>query len=106
MQETMKQDNFRLTLPVDFDEYDWHVKGYFIGANLEFGNVTYRINLYSPERLLQDIQAELQNSGVFVEQNIVVVRELRRKTVLDSVRAMVESGRIQALIGIPSESNS
>lgn len=101
MQESMSSHSFHLTLPDDFDDYEWLTKGYFIGAVLEFRGTSYPINFYSPQRLLQDIKSELQDTGVFLEQNMVVVREIRRQEMLAAIGEIVSSGRVNTLVALP-----
>jgi hypothetical protein len=87
-----------LRLPADFDEL-WEVeaKGWF-SAELVYLGRTYAVNFYDPVRLAQTIEGDLETSGFFFEENLVVVRIVNRQQIEDAVRKLFETGQIHRLI--------
>jgi hypothetical protein len=90
-----------LRLPADFDElWDVPAKGWF-PAELVYSGRTYPVTFYDPVRLAQEITDELERSGIFFEENLIVVRTVNRQLLEDAVRKLFETGQIHRLI--PSE---
>ncbi len=90
-----------LRLPDDFDDGLWDAKGYFRGAELVHMGRIYALTFYDPVRLAQDIEADLENSGLFFEENLVVVRTVNRRSLEVAVNKLVGTGRVHQLLGCP-----
>jgi hypothetical protein len=54
-------------------------------------------------RLAQEITDELERSGIFYEENLIVVRTVNRQLLEDAVRKLFESGQNHRLI--PSQND-
>ena len=92
--------NYSLELPPDFEEYEYEVtaKGWFPDASIEFDGKRYRINIYDAVRLKQEVQDELDNSGMFLEPNLLVLPAVTREQMELAVERLVESGRIRSFV--------
>jgi hypothetical protein len=91
-----ESEKSELRLP-DFDDAPWHDKGYF-RAQLIYMGQTYTLTFYDPGRLAQDIEAELETTGFFFEENLVIVREITREILESTARELVETGQVNQLV--------
>jgi len=87
-----------LRLPSDFDDYLSDAKGYFRGAQLTYKGQVYVLTFYDPVRLAQEIEADLERSGFFFEENMIVVREVSRQLLEDAVKKLVATGQVNQLL--------
>jgi hypothetical protein len=88
-----------LVLPEDFDDYAWEVesKGVFWDVLMRYGGREYRLTFYEPQRLAQDVADQLEESPLFFERNLVVVRKVTREAMELAVQELVRERRIDGL---------
>jgi hypothetical protein len=87
-----------LRLPADFDDlWEVNAKGW-LPAELVYLGRTYAVTFYDPVRLAQTIEDDLERSGFFLEENLIVVRTINRQLLEDAVGKLVETGEIHRLI--------
>ena len=60
-------------------------------------DVRYRLTFYEPQRLAQDVADQLEESPLFFEQNVVVVRKVTREAMELAVQELVRERRIDGL---------
>jgi hypothetical protein len=90
---------FSFALLADFADYEWEVaaKGCFLGARITISGTCYRLNFYDAVRLRQEIESELEGSGVFFEPNLVIVPSVTRADMERAVEQLVQSGQVASL---------
>src|SRR5438067_1813400 len=88
-----------LVLPEDFDDYAWDVesKGVFWDVRMRYGGREYQLTFYEPQRLIQDMADQLEESPLFFERNLVVVRKVTREAMELAVEELVRERRIDGL---------
>lgn len=92
--------SFFLSLPADFADYEWEVKakGWFSEAWLIASGQRYRLNFYDVVRLSQEIESELDRTGVFFEPNLVIVKTVTRSDMERAAELLTQSGQVASLI--------
>ncbi len=97
-----KNNNFDLDLHTSGEGYflDYMPsKGCFPDAKVTFEGTVYLINIISPVRLMQDIEAELKcNSIYYFEKNILVIAELTVENIKAAIDKMITTGQIYDLV--------
>jgi|KBSSwiStaDraftv2_1062776.scaffolds.fasta_scaffold275419_2 hypothetical protein len=83
-----------LELPADLSEYYLDAKGYFSAGVLVKGDERYRLNFYDRYRLNQTLDGLAPLGRAFFEENLVIVAELSRSTIISAVHELVRQ-RIQ-----------
>lgn len=93
-------NDYDLTLPEDFDEYEWEVtaKGCFSEAFLMVSGTSYRLNFYDPIRLQQEIEDALESGVMFYEPNLLVIKAVVKAKINDAVELLVRSGQVRLLL--------
>ncbi len=93
------EDSYEVILPDDFGEYAWEVeaKGVFWDVRLRYRGREFALTFYEPERLAQDIRAELDGSAAFCEQNLVVVEKVTKEHMESAVTELIGSGKAERL---------
>lgn len=86
---------WELRLP-HFDDEPWDAKGFF-RAQLAYKNRIYALTFYDPVRLSQDVETELEIAAFFFEENLIVVREIKREVLESAARTLVETGQVDRL---------
>lgn len=85
---------YSLHFPPEYEaeEWIWTSKGYVV---VEVGSrppARYSLTVRDVTRLAQDVEAELADSSVFSEPNVVVVRSVDRESIEGAVRRLAERG--------------
>lgn len=90
--------NYELRFPDEYDDFSWEykAKGWISGVVLFFEGAEYRLNIYTPERLLQDIEDELPSSFVFFESNLMIVPVVDKSGIEAAVKRLVGRGDVAA----------
>lgn len=85
--------DYRLELPNDYDDYAWQIesKGWFNEAFAVINQSRFRIVFYDPIRLAQDIDDAINESEIFFEQNLVVIKCVNKIYMEKAVFSIVES---------------
>jgi hypothetical protein len=91
-----------LVLPEDFDDYAWEVesKGVFWDVRLRYEGREYPLTFYEPQRLAQDVADQLEESPIFFERNIVVVKKVTRAAMDLAAQELVRGRRTDELKSI------
>jgi hypothetical protein len=86
-------ENYKIVFPDEFEDYEWEVesKGWLNNVLVEFQDKTYRLIIYDPVRLSQDISEELSSNNVFAESNMVVIKVVNRENIEKSVSIIANS---------------
>ena len=87
--------SWELRLPY-FDDEPWDAKGFF-RAQLAYRDRIYALMFYDPVRLAQDVKTELEIASFFFEENLIVVREIKREVLESVARTLVETGQVDRL---------
>lgn len=90
--------NYELKFPDEYDDFalEYKAKGWVSGVVLFFEGAEYRLNIYTPERLLQDVEDELPSSLVFFESNLMIVPVVDRPSIEAAVRRLIGRGDLAA----------
>ena len=85
-----------LEFPAGFEAYEWEVtaKGWFPGVVAVIHGRRYRLTIYDPARLAQDIEEALKVGRVFLERNVVVVASVTRANIASALEEVVQTGRL------------
>lgn len=89
---------FELRLPDEFEDALWTSKGYCPDVELVVGRSTYRLMFYDPVRLSQDATDEIKSGDFFFEKNLIVVKQVDRRSLEAAVRWLVETGQLKSLV--------
>ncbi|QNE18681.1 hypothetical protein F1D05_13135 [Kribbella qitaiheensis] len=98
----MTQAGWRLVAPDGFDNLDWSEvedRGLLMGGHLGYGDRTFPVIVYDPDRIAQDAAGETDNGGLFYEANVIVVGELSRATAEAAVTRLGAAGFLDWLLG-------
>lgn len=89
-----------IILPDYFDDHAWEearVKGRCPVIAARYEGLTYRLALYDPVRLAEDAREEVEDRGHFLEQNLLVLKELRREELEAALARLARSNRFATL---------
>jgi hypothetical protein len=91
-----------LELPTDFNEYGSEVetKGWFGGAHLSMAGKTYKLIVYDPVRLAQEIDASLHRGQIFFEPNLVVVKSVTREAMEQAAEQLLSAVQRDELVEV------
>ncbi|CCE02264.1 hypothetical protein [Bradyrhizobium sp. STM 3809] len=91
--------DFSIEWPADFADYEWEVtaKGW-LTLTITVSDQRYRLNVYDPARVGQEIQSDLERGRPFFEPNLVIVKSVTRVAIEQAVHELVRSGRAAELI--------
>jgi hypothetical protein len=98
----MTQAGWRLVTPDGFDDLDWSEvedRGLLMGGHLAYGDRTFPVIVYDPDRLAQDAVGETENDGLFYEAKVIAVGELSRATAEEAVSRLGGAGSFDWLLG-------
>ncbi len=93
---------YELQFPDWYDDFAWEheSKGWLEDVIVTCDGVSYRLVIYSPIRLRQDVEGELYGSVVFFEPNLIVVPVVNRQSIEAAVDLLVRTGEIKTCMAV------
>jgi hypothetical protein len=98
-----------IIVPDYFDDHAWEevrVKGRCPVIAARYEGRTYRLSLYDPTRLAEDVSDEVEDRGFFLDQNLLVLKELRREELEAALARLARSNRLATLAPEPEAASS
>lgn len=82
-----------LHFPQDFADHEWEIKskGWYPFTVVTDDGKRFRLNFYDRIRLNQEVEDELNNSGLFFEPNIIVISEVTRNEIHKALDVLTKS---------------
>jgi hypothetical protein len=89
---------YELKFPDEYDDYAWEykAKGWIAGVVLSYEGAEYHLNIYTPERLFQDLEDGLQGSLFFFEPNLLIVPVIERPKIEAAIARLISRGDVSA----------
>ncbi len=87
--------NFEIEFPEGFEDYAWEVeaKGWLPDVIVTIGDRRFRMTVYDPIRLAQEIESEIERDGVFIHRHLLVVPSVTPAFIRAGVASVIRAGR-------------